>query len=316
MPQDQLFKELLRAFFREFLELFYPDVAAGLDFARVTFLDKETFTDLPEGSRREADLVAQVYTIDGTPELILVHTEVQTQRRSEFPYRMFEYYALLRLRHKLPVFPIVVYLAPGAGGLVEETYKEILFGRELLLFRYGAVGLPDLSADDYVEQDNPLAPALSALMRPGATGRALRRALSLRQDAVREVDEARRSLLINIIETYLTLDAEEEAEFRRLVAQPEFEEVKQMITVYEQRGIEQGIVQGVEQGIAQGVGQGIVRGKRDTLLRQLRRKFGELPESLVARVEAVETEVELDTLLDQVLTAASPNEMRLSQPSR
>ncbi len=59
MAQDQLFKDLLRTFFREFLELFFPDVAARLDFSRVRFLDKEAFTDLPDGSRREADLVAQ-----------------------------------------------------------------------------------------------------------------------------------------------------------------------------------------------------------------------------------------------------------------
>ena len=128
MPQDQLFKELLRAFLREFLELFYPDVAARLDFGRVTFLDKETFTDLPEGSRREADLVAQVYTHEGEPEILLVHVEVQTQRRSAFPYRMFEYYGLLRFRHRVPVFPLAVYLASGAGGMVGETYRETLFG--------------------------------------------------------------------------------------------------------------------------------------------------------------------------------------------
>lgn len=175
MPQDQWFKELLQAFFREFLELFFSAVAARLDFARVTFLDKEAFTDWPEGARREADLVAQVYTLDGQPELILVHTEIQTQRRGEFPYRMFEYYALLRLRYKSPVFPIVVYLAPGAGGLVKETYAETLFGEAILTFVYNAVGLPDLEADDYFERDNPLAPAFSALMRPGGPGRALRR---------------------------------------------------------------------------------------------------------------------------------------------
>jgi hypothetical protein len=167
MPHDQLIKDLLRTFFREFVELFYPDVAARLDFGRVTFLDKETFTDLPEGSRREADLVAQVYTHDGEPEIVLLHIELQKQRRGTFPYRMFEYYALLRLRHKLPVFPVVAYLTPGAGGLVRETYNEDLFGDDILTFRYRAIGLPDLSADDYVASENPLAPALSALMRAG-----------------------------------------------------------------------------------------------------------------------------------------------------
>jgi len=54
MAHDQLFKELPSAFFREFMELFFPDIAARLDFSRVTFLDKETFTDLPKGEQREA----------------------------------------------------------------------------------------------------------------------------------------------------------------------------------------------------------------------------------------------------------------------
>ena len=306
MPQDQLFKELLRAFFREFLELFYPDVAARLDFGRVTFLDKETFTDLPEGSRREADLVAQVYSLDGQPELILVHVEVQTQRRSEFAYRMFEYYVLLRLRHKVPVFPVVVYLAPGAGGVVEERYEETLFGRNVLTFRYQAVGLPDLPSDDYLEQDNPLGAGLSALMRPGRTGPALRKALSLRRTEESGLDEARKSLLVNLIDMYLRLNAQEETEFRQLLGQPGFEEVKQVVTSFEQRGIEQGIEQGIERGIERGIHEGIVRGKRDTLLKIAHSKFGELTADLSAAIEGAGTAEELDLLLERVMDAATP----------
>jgi hypothetical protein len=173
IPHDQLFKELLNAFFREFLALFFPAVAARLDFTRVTFLDKEVFTDVPTGSRRELDIVAQVYTLDGTPELILLHIEVQAQREREFPYRMFEYYTLLRLRYKVPVFPVVVYLTAGTGGLREAVYEETLFGRTILTFHFQGVGLPDLWADDYQEADDPLGPALSALMQPSAMGRTL-----------------------------------------------------------------------------------------------------------------------------------------------
>ena len=49
-----------------------------------------------------------------------------------------------------------------------------------------------------------------------------------------------------------------------------------MITKYQQRGIEPG--------------------KRDTLLRQLRRKFGDLPQDVITKVEAVTAEAELDAL--------------------
>lgn len=61
----------------------------------------------------------------------------------------------------MPVFPIVVYLAPGTGGLGRGQYEQRLFGTDILTFRYGVVGLPDLFADDYLELENPLA-ALSA----------------------------------------------------------------------------------------------------------------------------------------------------------
>ena len=55
MSHDQFFKELFQACFQQFVELFFPDVAARLDFADVEFLDKEMFTDLPTGAVREAD---------------------------------------------------------------------------------------------------------------------------------------------------------------------------------------------------------------------------------------------------------------------
>ena len=131
MSHDQFFKELLQTFFRQFLELFFPTVAARLDFADVEFLDKEIFTDLPVGAVREADLVARVRTREGEPELILIHIEVQARRGREFGARMAEYYMLLRLRHRLPVLPIVLYLERGASGLgainIEKPYLNSRF---------------------------------------------------------------------------------------------------------------------------------------------------------------------------------------------
>ena len=56
--------------------------------------------------------------------------------------------ALLRLRYKVPVFPVVVYLTAGSGGLREAVYEETLFGQTILTFHFQGVGLPDLAADD------------------------------------------------------------------------------------------------------------------------------------------------------------------------
>ena len=73
MGHDQRFKEFLHAFLRDFLKLFYPRVERRLDFENIEFLDTEVFTELHDGSRRQADVVARLHTGDGKPELVLCH---------------------------------------------------------------------------------------------------------------------------------------------------------------------------------------------------------------------------------------------------
>jgi hypothetical protein len=193
---DQLFKDLLRAFFREFMELFFPDVAARLDFSTVTFLDKEVFTDVPQGRQRTLDLVAQVQTLDGKRELVLIHTEVESQpKRRTFGKRMHEYYMMLRLRHRLPVLPVVACLSRGAGGLGTEVYEESLFGKPVLRFEYWRVGVSDLSAEEYLSSKNPLAYGLAALMQPGERHPAELKVECLLGIARALIDAARKALL-------------------------------------------------------------------------------------------------------------------------
>ena len=117
------------------MKLFYPDVEAQLDFQNVKFHDKEVFTDFAEGSRREADIVAELGTHEGRPELVVIHVEVQFRRERGFEARMFEYYSLLSSRYKLPIFPIALYLRGGKKVLGTEEYRVQLFGRDVLRFR-------------------------------------------------------------------------------------------------------------------------------------------------------------------------------------
>jgi len=63
IDHDQIFKGLIEAFFREFMELFCPGEAQVMDFGRVEFLREEHFTDVQAGTRRRLDLVAARWTI-------------------------------------------------------------------------------------------------------------------------------------------------------------------------------------------------------------------------------------------------------------
>jgi hypothetical protein len=85
----------------------------------------------------------------------------------------------------------------------------------------------------------------------------------------------------NIIEVYMRLSETEEEEFRRLIRREESQEVTQMLTIYEERGI--------------------IKGKRDALLKPLRFKFGDVPEAVSAKVQVIDTEAEMDTQLERVL---------------
>ena len=75
MNHDRLFKELLTTFFFEFLELFFPTLAALVDRSQEPeFLDKETYTE----STREMDLVVRLRLLEGEA-FFIVHAEHEAQ---------------------------------------------------------------------------------------------------------------------------------------------------------------------------------------------------------------------------------------------
>ena len=290
MAHDQLFKEVLRLFFREFMELFFPEVAARLNFATAHFLEQEVFTDFPDGETRRADTIVQVDTTDGKPEIVLFHIEVENWRRGEIRYRMWEYYALIHLRKKQPVYPIVIFLSRGAGGLVTETYAADLFGENILSFHYKAVGLPDLPSDDYRDSDNLLGVALSAIMRPGAISGLLRKWTALRKILLSQLDESRKMVLATVVENYLPLTGPDAVEYDRLVKESEPEVIK-MVTVYEERGILKGIEQSLQR-------------EQELVLKILRSKFGPLSEDEEGRIRRLSHE-ELEAVGERIIAAAT-----------
>jgi predicted transposase YdaD len=74
--------------------------------------------------------------------------------------------------------------------------------------------------------------------------------------------------------------------------------------------------EGREEGRQEGRNEGVVLGKQQTLLRLLRKKFGDLPTGMMERVQAIASAESLDCLLDQVLEARTLDEMDLPDPSR
>lgn len=300
MQSDQLFKEFLKEFLPQFLTLFFPEEAAQLNWNSVRFLDKEMFTDILVGDVREADLIAEVQTNRGEPELILLHIEVQAKRSPDFSRRMWEYFSLISQRYGKDIFPVVVYLAGGSGGLVEEQYIKTVLGRERLRFTYSAVGLPDLSADEWVGRGGAVSAALATLM---AAPKARRAMDSLKIVVQSPLSDIQKLILAEIVERLGQdrLSRREKEIYAELRASEEAGEIDAMISMYEERGIEKGIEKGIE------------RGTRETLVRmvshQLARKLGSEASTLTASVSGLST-LNLEILADALLDFTSVSEAR------
>ena len=290
--------------FKEFLKLFYPDVEARLRFHDIEFPETELFIDFPDGERREADVVAKLETFDGSPELVLIHVEVQLRPEREFEARMFEYYALLWSRYKIPIFPIVLYLHGGDAGTSQEEYRVRLFGRDVLRFRYESVRLERLNAEEYLRQGGPVGAALAALMDRSSSGDIEHlRASMMQQIVTSELDEAKQFLLVNIIETYFELSDAQSERYRQLIARKEYRKVQDVDLTWMDKLLREGEEKGVKAGV--------LKGKRETLLRLLAQKYGSLPERVTARVEVMDSKEELDACLERILMVNSLEEMGL-----
>ncbi|HEV3341605.1 MAG TPA: DUF4351 domain-containing protein [Pirellulales bacterium] len=281
---DARFKRLLQEFFAEFFWLFFPSWAARFDFGQIEWLDKEIVSDSLQGESRFVDVVAKLATLEPVPGpdgrsasswLALVHVEIEAADTvAPLRRRMFQYYEPLRRRHDLAVLPIGLYLRVGLEGIGWDTYEEHFWEHQLVRFSYPYVGLPALSAEQYLHQDNWLGVALAALMRVTKerriqlAGEALERLVHCPENAYR------RTLLCECVGAYLPLDEQQRQQFENMVRNHPDPGVKAM---------EMSLLDHVEQ---RGKLEGKLEGQRELLRQLLETRFGPLSPAAVARLQA------------------------------
>jgi hypothetical protein len=88
IDHDRLFKELLTTFFVDFIRLFLPEVYKYLETDSIEFIDKEIFTDVTSGEKREADLIVKCHFL-GRETFFLIHLEHQSKRQKILPVECF-----------------------------------------------------------------------------------------------------------------------------------------------------------------------------------------------------------------------------------
>jgi hypothetical protein len=244
---DRLFKELITTFFVEFLEAFVPHAALDLDRDNITFLDKEVFTDVTKGAKYNSDIVVKT-KFRGEDTFFLIFVENQSYKETDFPQRMFTYFARFHEKHKIPVYPIAVFSYDAPRKKEPSQYTVQVNGFTVCQFNYRAVQLNTLSWRKYAKSPNPAATALMSKMRIAPRDRVKVKLECLRLIVTLKLDEARAHLISGFVQTYLQLSTQEHEKLKVLIADlPEQEEKEKVITLTNE-WIEEGVEKGIEQG--------------------------------------------------------------------
>jgi len=199
------------------------------------------------------------------------------------------------LRYDTEIVPIALFSDDARWKKPVPNHFELsLAGKTFVRFEYHVIKLKNLDYREFLDSNNPLAYALMAKMSYNRKERVGLKADFLRLILVCPVDPARRNLLVEFVETYLPLAEHEQTEFQEIVVgDQKYAEVREMITVYEKRGIE----------------KGIEKGKREDLILLLEKKFGKLSAALRRKVRRIESTEKLDSLLLAVLEADSLDDL-------
>ena len=150
---------------------------------------------------------------------------------------------------------------------------------------------------------NPVAAALMTKMKIEPRDRPRVVLECLRMIATLKLDPARQSFICSFMYAYLQLSAEELVVYNReieSISPEDREAIMKVVNPWEQQGIRIGEERGIHIGQDRGVRVGEERGTRSVLVRQLTRKFGQLPADIHEKIGSLSQD-KLGQLADAVL---------------
>jgi predicted transposase/invertase (TIGR01784 family) len=204
--------------------------------------------------------------------LQILHIEFQTVGDRDMPLRMLDYYVRLYRLHRCPIQQIVIFLQETNSPLVRLDRFET----NSTFHSYRAVRLWE-EESTLMLNDATLLPFAVLARSPQPE--------EMLKTIAQKIEQIELSKERANIATYaymlggLRYSKEILSQLLREEIMRESVTYQALISESEKRGLQQGVKQGLQQGVKQG--------ELDLALRQLRRKFGELPDRLVKKIKAL-----------------------------
>jgi len=249
IDHDRLFKELLTNFFKEFMELFFPEAAHNIELNNIKFLQQEIYTDIIDGGKYEVDILVET-KLKEEPGLILIHVEPQAYEQKNFSERMFIYYSRLYEKYRRNILPVAVFSYDRVGN-EPDNFKMGFEFLDVLAFNFYKLELRKLNWREYIESNNPVAAALLSKMGFSPEEKVRVKLEFTRMLTRLHLDPARMELLGSFFESYLKLNDREEEQFQwelEKLDPKEVEVIMQITTSWHEKGRAAGIAEGKAEG--------------------------------------------------------------------
>jgi hypothetical protein len=253
--QDSPWKLMLRQYFPEAIEFFFPHIATAIDWTKpIEFLDKEFQQITPDAEigRRFADQLVKVSLKGGKSLILLVHLEVQASPEKGFAERMFTY--AIRIFEYFHQFPTSLAILCDARPSWRPTHYGVTTPGSRLQFDFTAVKLLDYQTQwsQLEASRNPFAVVVMAHLKTQETKGHASRRKTWKLTLVKRLYELgySRSDILNLfkfIDWVMILPRGLEPMFWKELATYEEENRMPYVTSVERIGIKKGIEQGIEQ---------------------------------------------------------------------
>ena len=163
------------------------------------------------------DLIAQA-KFQGRDTFFLIHVESQARRESDFPRRMFRYFARLHEKFDLPIYPVALFSYDAPATPEPEAYEITFPNRQVLSFNFHTIQLNRLNWRDFVRKPNPVAAALMTKMRIAKEDRPRVKLECLRLIVTMKLNPAKSALIAEFMARYLDLSQMEVEVYNKEVA--------------------------------------------------------------------------------------------------
>jgi hypothetical protein len=295
---DSPWKEALDNFFEAFLELFFPEAYADIDWSRpCESLDKELQQIAPEAEigRRYVDKLVKVWLKSGAERWVLVHVEVQMSDDGKFTWRMYVYNYRLFDKYNREVASFAV-LGDDNARWRPQSFGYRRWGTEAGL-RFPIVKLLDYAARraELEGSSNPFAAVVLAHLDTQETHhdqgeRKDRKFRLIKRLRERGWSETQVRQLFKVIDWMMELPPPLSDEFWKELKEYEEKEHVPFITTPERYGRAEGIIKGIEA--------------------ILRVRFRDAGSQLMPEIRLIRDHEQLEKILQAAEIAASPEELR------